>query len=591
MRLLAINVGSSSIRCQVIDDRSAAMPFALRLEGIGSANARLRVGDSSRSLPRVADPVAAVDPVLDELHAHWPDLGELDGSVHRIVHGGHFVEPVVVDTVVLSQLEQLSDLAPLHNPPALRALRGVRQMFPAIPHVAVFDTAYHATLPDFAREYPLPADVRARFGIRRHGFHGISHGDVAARVGALLNRDAGGLRIISCHLGSGASITAIRGGRSVDTSMGMTPLEGLVMGSRAGDIDPGVVLELSRRMGSDELDTLLNRRAGLEGLTGTSDVGEIERRAAAGDVDAALALSIYLHRIRKYIGAYAAALGGVDVIVFTGGVGEHSALVRRRSVETLRFLGAIIDDARNGLARVDATQTALDVSTEESPVRIVVLHADEERAMVAAATPLLTTRGRTNARAHIPIAVSARHAHLSQPTIDRLFGPGYQLRQRTALSQTGQFAAQETVRLIGPRGSLEHVRLMGPPRDRDQVEISRTDEMTLGIEAPLRLSGDLDGTPGVLVEGPEGRTSLRGGVICARRHIHMPPADAQRLGVSDHDVIAIRINSEGRDLVFGDVCVRVSPRFTLEIHLDTDEANAAGVKAGDCAELVDRDIR
>jgi acetate kinase len=215
-------------------------------------------------------------------------------------------------------------------------------------------------------------------------------------------------------------------------------------------------------------------------------------------------------------------------------------------------------------------------------VRVVVLQADEEAAMAAAAAALLATP----ARASIPIAISARHAHLSQETLDRLFGPGHELHARSALSQTGQFAAQETVRLVGPRGALEHVRLMGPPRERDQVEISRSDEIALGIDAPVRLSGDLDGTPGVLVEGPEGRARLRGGVICARRHIHMNPDDARRLGVSEGDVVAVRIDSQGRDLVFGDVSVRISPRFTLELHLDTDEANAAGVRPGDRAELV-----
>jgi acetate kinase len=341
-------------------------------------------------------------------------------------------------------------------------------------------------------------------------------------------------------------------------------------------------------MTPDALETLLNHHAGLAGLTGSADLREIERRMHAGDADCDLALSVYTHRLRKYLGAYAAVLGGVDAIVFTGGVGEHSALVRERSVETLDFMGVRIDEARNRDARIDAQQPALDVATRESRVRVIVLRADEERAMAAAAAALLAARQSPAAPPTIPIAISARHAHLSQETIDRLFGPGYRLHSRSALSQTGQFAAQETVRLVGPNGTLEHVRLMGPPRARDQVEISRSDEVALGIDAPVRLSGDLDSTPGVLVEGPEGRARLRGGVICARRHIHMNPDDARRLGVSDCDVVAVRIDSQGRDLVFGDVTVRISPRFNLELHLDTDEANAAGVKPGDRAELMRR---
>lgn len=186
----------------------------------------------------------------------------------------------------------------------------------------------------------------------------------------------------------------------------------------------------------------------------------------------------------------------------------------------------------------------------------------------------------------IAIAVSARHAHLSQATLDRVFGPGYELRPRTWLSQTGQFAAQETVTLVGPAGRIQNVRVMGPPRARDQIELSRTDELTLGIEAPVRISGDLAGTPGVVIEGPAGRVSLSSGVISARRHVHMSPQDAERLGVQDGQTVQLKIDSKDRDLVFGDVTVRIAPDFRLELHLDTDEANAAGIKNGDCGELL-----
>lgn len=186
----------------------------------------------------------------------------------------------------------------------------------------------------------------------------------------------------------------------------------------------------------------------------------------------------------------------------------------------------------------------------------------------------------------IPLAVSARHAHLSQPTLDRVFGPGWQLRPRTWLSQTGQFAAQETVTLIGPAGRIQNVRIMGPPRARDQIELSRTDELAVGIEAPVRISGDLDGTPGIVIEGPAGRVSLSSGVISARRHLHMSPQDAERLGVQDGQTVQVKIDSRDRDLMFGDVTVRIAPDFRLELHLDTDEANAAGIKNGDYGELL-----
>jgi acetate kinase len=189
----------------------------------------------------------------------------------------------------------------------------------------------------------------------------------------------------------------------------------------------------------------------------------------------------------------------------------------------------------------------------------------------------------------ITIAVSARHAHLSQPTIDHVFGPGHQLRPRTWLSQTGQFAAQETVTLVGPADRIQNVRVMGPPRSRDQIELSRTDELTLGIEAPVRISGDLDGTPGIVIEGPAGRVSLSRGVISARRHIHMSPQEAERLGVQDGQTVQVKVDSKDRDLVFGDVTVRIAPDFHLELHLDTDEANAAGIKNGQCGELLTAD--
>jgi len=295
-------------------------------------------------------------------------------------------------------------------------------------------------------------------------------------------------------------------------------------------------------------------------------------------------------------------MGGVDAIAFTGGVGEGSALARHRCLQRLEVLGAVLDEDRNRDARVDGAESVALISSDESRVRLFVVRADEEREMVMQAAALLTGKaaplldgeapplraGHNAPRGplRIPVAISARHAHLSQPTINRLFGDGHRLVPRAPLSQTGQFSAEETVTLIGPRGRLTDVRLMGPPREHDQVEISRSDEFVLGVDAPVRISGDLANTPGITIEGPRGRVTLPSGLICARRHIHMSSDDARRLGVRDCDVVAVRLDTEGRDLQFGDVMVRVSPRFRLELHLDTDEANAAGVKPGDYAELV-----
>lgn len=588
MRVLAFNCGSSSIKCAVIDAQTGARSFELRIENIGGAKSRRIVGSESTELPPL-DIASACAEVLATLRARWTEVGQIDAVVHRVVHGGErYLSPALVDDAALEELSALEALAPLHNPPAMRAIRAARELFSGIPHVMVFDTAFHATLPARAREYALPAETRAKFGVRRFGFHGISHRDVTARVADHLGKTPQELRLISCHLGNGASIAAVEYGRSVETSMGMTPLEGLVMGTRAGDLDPGILLELGRQLSQDELATLLNKQSGLTGLTGTADLQSIERRASEGDEGCRQAITLYTHRTRKYLGAYAAVMGGVDVIAFTGGVGEHSALVRHRCLQRLEFLGAALDENLNRNARVDAKAPLADITRSDSRVRILVLRADEERAMASEAAGFLAKVDAPSPqrRMAVPVAISARHAHLSQPTLERLFGAGYRIRPRTQLSQTGQFAAEETVRLIGPRGSIDYVRLMGPPRGRDQVEISRSDEFVLGIDAPVRISGDLANSPGITIEGPLGQVTIDQGVICARRHIHMNPADAQRLGVADCDSVSVRIDSDGRDLVFSDVTVRVSPQFELELHLDTDEANAAGVRAGDFAEIV-----
>jgi acetate kinase len=349
MLIFALNCGSSSLKCAVIDSDRRSHTLDVRVEELDPVNL-----------------APAVDEALQRLREESPERRPPDAIVHRIVHGGErFLHPTRIDDGVLSEIEQLSHLAPLHNPPALAAVRQARTAYPQVPHVAVFDTAFHATLPAHAREYALPRELRKRFGIRRYGFHGISHAHVMHAVAAQLSVPVEKLRIVSCHLGNGASVAAIEHGRSVDTSMGMTPLEGLVMGTRAGDLDPGIVLELvqSASVGGKQLDALLNRQSGMAGLTGTNDMREIERRAAAGDEDCRRALALYAYRVRKYIGAYAAVMGGVDAIAFTGGVGENSASIRQACLERLEFLGA----------------------------KVVVVKADEELEMAIEAAALLVS--------------------------------------------------------------------------------------------------------------------------------------------------------------------------------------------------------
>lgn len=588
MRVFALNCGSSSLKSVLVDTATRARGLALRIENLASSDCRLHIGEESFALDAGTDTRAAIQRLFAEVRARIPQQASIEAVAHRIVHGGaQFVQPTRLDDATLAAIAQLDELAPLHNPVALAAAAFAREQMPDVPHVAVFDTAFHATLPNRAKQYAVPTDIAQRFGIRRYGFHGTSHAQVMHTVARLMHAQPQALRIISCHLGNGASVAAIEYGRSVETSMGMTPLEGLVMGTRCGDIDPGVLVLLLQRGGYDAaaLNQLLNHGCGLKGLTGTNDLRVIAQRAEQGDEGCRLAITLYSHRVRKYIGAYAAVMGGVDAIAFTGGIGENSALMRHRVMQRLDFLGARLDEDRNRDCRLGEQEPAGEISEPGSRVRLFVVRANEELEIALQTATLLQQTARLE-KIPIPVEVSARHAHLTQKTIDGLFGQGYRLRERTPLSQPGQFAAQETLTLIGPRGRIANVRLMGPPRTADQVEISRTDEFVLGVDAPVRISGDLANTPGITLEGPTGRVTIPSGVICARRHIHMSPEEAQRLGLHDHDSVDVRIDSDGRDLVFGDVVVRVAKEFRLRMHLDTDEANAAGIRGGDAAELV-----
>jgi acetate kinase len=351
VRVLVANAGSSSVKLVLLGHEDETLAI--------------------RELPA---PHSVVDP--DALRATLEDAGmrNADAVGHRIVHGGErFRAPVRVDADVERQLRDLADLAPLHQAKSLAALDAVAAALPHLPAVACFDTAFHATLPPAAFTYALPHAWSERFGARRYGFHGLSHGWVARRAAALLGRPD--LRVVSCHLGSGASLCAIESGRSVDTTMGFTPLEGLVMATRCGSVDPGLLLWLLERgsLSTQQLADGLEHEAGLLGLAGTADMREVLSRAQAGDGAAQLALEVYLHRLRAAIAAMAAALGGLDALVFTGGVGERSAPVRELAVAGLGFLGVGIDADRNRDAQGDA-----DISASRAAVSTLVIEARED---------------------------------------------------------------------------------------------------------------------------------------------------------------------------------------------------------------------
>jgi acetate kinase len=362
--ILVINAGSSSLKYHLFDGATTVASGLVE-----------RIGEPDSD---VADHEAALRRAAAEL-----DLASLplDAVGHRVVHGGtRFHAPTVVDDEVQAEIGDLCALAPLHNPPNLAGIEVARALRPDVPHVAVFDTAFHTTLPPAAATYALDVALAAKHGIRRYGFHGTSHRYVSRRAADLVDRPVEELNTIVLHLGNGASAAAIAGGRSVETSMGLTPLEGLVMGTRTGDLDPAVTFHLARQtgMGADAIEDLYLRRGGLLGLCGDNDMRTVSRRAADGDPDAILALDVYCHRIRKYVGAYYAVLGRLDVIAFTAGVGEHSAIVRQRCLAGLSPMGIEVDPARNAPASNGRPRT---ISPDGARVSVCVVPTDEDRAI------------------------------------------------------------------------------------------------------------------------------------------------------------------------------------------------------------------
>ena len=594
MKILVLNSGSSSLKYSLYDTSRDAALIDGEIERIGSGEAVHRVKtlridrkEPEKSILTMDDAFnAMVRVITDPSFEALQRLNDLHAIGHRVVHGGgKFPNAVFIDEDVLESIRSFSGLAPLHNPFNLAGIERMRKLLPSVPQVAVFDTAFHQTMPSHAYTYALPHDLCKKEQVRRYGFHGTNHEYVALRAATWLRRPVGELKIISCHLGNGASVCAIDHGHSIDTSMGMTPLEGLIMGTRPGDVDPGALLHLMKTgpLDIEQTDRMLNRESGLRGISGVSnDMREILSAAATGDVRCTRAVSAFCYRIKKYVGAYMAALGGLDVLIFTAGIGENSAEIRAGVCQGLESFGIQLSHERNRAAtRQEQVQ---DVSLPDAKVRVLVIPADEER-MIVRKTLHALGRVRTPEEARmlrskpVPVSVSAHHVHLSQGDFETLFGRGKTMTPRSELSQPGQFACVETVNLIGPKGRVNRVRILGPVRKESQVEISRTEEFQLGIDAPIRESGDLEGTPGIVIEGDIGTVRLEKGVICAMRHIHMSPADALGFGLRNRDVVRVRVPGE-RELIFGDVLVRVDPNYRLDMHLDTDEANAAEISGG-----------
>lgn len=387
--VLVLNSGSSSLKYQLVEPVSGASLFDGIVEQIGeeTSTATLRLGDAKLAKEgRVADHEAALRLAFDLVAEAGEDVEHLGVIAvgHRVVHGGpKLYRPTIIDDKLVGELQELAPLAPLHNPPAVLGIEVARKVLPDLPHVAVFDTAFFHDLPPAAATYAIDRDVAAKWRIRRYGFHGTSHEFVSRQAAEFLGAPIESLNQIVLHLGNGASASAIAGGRPIDTSMGLTPMEGLVMGTRAGDIDAGIISYLCRTadMGVGEIETMLNRRSGMLGLSGESDFRVVHQQIEAGDEDALLAYEVYIHRLRKYVGAYLALLGHCDVITFTAGVGENDHKVRRDALTGLARLGIEIDEHLNSSP---ASFGARRISADKSPTTVLVIPTDEELAIARA---------------------------------------------------------------------------------------------------------------------------------------------------------------------------------------------------------------
>lgn len=369
-----------------------SQPVLVLNSGSSSVKYRLVQPDTGESLvdgvvERVVDYRAALQQVFDAVSSVGVSTDDVMAVGHRVVHGGRqFYRPTLIDDALVSKLDELAPLAPLHNPPAVLGITEARALLPNVPHVAVFDTAFFHNLPAAAAEYAIDRDVAAQWHIRRYGFHGTSHQYVSEQAAQFLGLPLESVNQIVLHLGNGASASAIAGGRPIDTSMGMTPMEGLVMGTRSGNIDPGIIMYLSRTAGMsiEDIDVLLNRRSGVSGLGGATDFRELHKRMNEGDAAAQLAYDVYIHRLRKYIGGYLALLGGADVITFTAGVGENDAAVRRDALAGLLALGIELDEERN----LSPNRGPRRISTDTSPVSVLVIPTNEELAIARACVDL-----------------------------------------------------------------------------------------------------------------------------------------------------------------------------------------------------------
>jgi acetate kinase len=381
-KIIAINAGSSSLKFQLFDMPSESVVTKGLVERIGLSEGVFTItanGEKVKDVTDIPNHAVAVKLLLTKLTELniIANLNEIDGIGHRVVHGGEkFTDSIVINDEVLKEIEDLSELAPLHNPANVTGIKAFNEVLPNVPSVAVFDTAFHQTMPEKSFLYSLPYEYYQKFGIRKYGFHGTSHKYVSIRAADLLGRPIEQLRLISCHLGNGASIAAIEGGKSIDTSMGFTPLAGVAMGTRSGNIDPALIPFIMAKTGksADDVLQILNNKSGILGVSGfSSDLRDIEQSAEAGNERAELALEVFASRIHKYIGSYAARMSGVDAIIFTAGIGENSDVIRARVLRGLEFMGVYWDPTLNKVLGEEAF-----INYPHSSVKVIVIPTNEE---------------------------------------------------------------------------------------------------------------------------------------------------------------------------------------------------------------------
>ncbi|AIK40343.1 acetate kinase [Bacillus pseudomycoides] len=381
-KIIAINAGSSSLKFQLFEMPSETVLTKGLVERIGLEDSIFTItvnGEKQTEVTSIPDHGVAVNILLNKLTENGivKSLDEISGIGHRVVHGGEkFDDSALITDEVLAEIENLSELAPLHNPAHVVGIKAFQAVLPNVPAVAVFDTAFHQTMPEESFLYSLPYEYYEKYGIRKYGFHGTSHKYVTQRAAELLGRPLESLRLLSCHLGNGASIAAVEGGKSIDTSMGFTPLAGVTMGTRSGNLDPALIPYIMQKTGQsvEEVLNVLNKKSGMLGLSGfSSDLRDIEQAEKEGNHRAEVALDVFVERIHKYIGSYAARMKGVDAIIFTAGIGENSTLIRERVLEGLEFMGVYFDPKRNNIHGEEAF-----ISFPHSPVKIIVIPTDEE---------------------------------------------------------------------------------------------------------------------------------------------------------------------------------------------------------------------